>query len=174
VLAQLGIPTTLYAATAKDIFRKPRAGMWAEMLEDYELAATDVDMGQSFFIGDAGGRVAKIANGKVVVPKDFSCSDRNLAHNIGIHYSTPEEYFLGEAPREFTRDFDPAQHPFPSESGKSPEERLFERKHGKDIVIFCGPPGAGKSTFYWNHLKPLGYERVNQDMLKTCVICASK
>ena len=26
---------------------------------------------------------------------------------------------------------------------------------------------TGKSTFYWNHLRPLGYERVNQDQLKT-------
>jgi AAA domain len=33
--------------------------------------------------------------------------------------------------------------------------------------MFCGRPGAGKSTFYWNYCKPLGYERVNQDTLKT-------
>lgn len=35
----------------------------------------------------------------------------------------------------------------------------------QDLVIFCGSPGAGKSTFYWKHLQPLGYERVNQDKL---------
>lgn len=38
------------------------------------------------------------------------------------------------------------------------------------MVIFCGSPGAGKSTFYWNVLQPLGYERVNQDILKTVSI----
>ncbi|MBZ6374561.1 MAG: ATP-binding protein [Kocuria palustris] len=43
----------------------------------------------------------------------------------------------------------------------------FTRKHPLELVIFCGSPGAGKSTFYWNHLEPLGYERVNQDILKT-------
>jgi bifunctional polynucleotide phosphatase/kinase len=40
-----------------------------------------------------------------------------------------------------------------------------------ELVIFCGSPGAGKSTYYWNHLEPLGYERVNQDILKT--VCTS-
>lgn len=43
----------------------------------------------------------------------------------------------------------------------------FSRANAKDLVLLCGSPGAGKSTFYWRHLKPLGYERVNQDILKT-------
>lgn len=43
----------------------------------------------------------------------------------------------------------------------------FTRKHPLELVIFCGSPGAGKSTYYWNNLQPLGYERVNQDILKT-------
>lgn len=43
----------------------------------------------------------------------------------------------------------------------------FSKKEELEIVIFCGSPGAGKSTFYWKYLKPLGYERVNQDILKT-------
>jgi len=30
-----------------------------------------------------------------------------------------------------------------------------------------GSPGAGKSTFYRRNLEPLGFERVNQDALKT-------
>ena len=43
-----------------------------------------------------------------------------------------------------------------------------------DIVLFCGSPGAGKSSFYWKHLQPLGYERVNQDILKTVrVVCVA-
>lgn len=36
-----------------------------------------------------------------------------------------------------------------------------------DIILFCGSPGAGKSTFYWRQLQPLGYGRVNQDILKS-------
>ena len=44
---------------------------------------------------------------------------------------------------------------------------LFSRRNDVELVIFCGSQGAGKSTFYWKYLQPLGYERVNQDVLKT-------
>jgi hypothetical protein len=49
-------------------------------------------------------------------------------------------------------------------SGLSP---TYVKANLQDIVLLCGRPGAGKSTFYWKRLKPLGYERVNQDILKT-------
>jgi bifunctional polynucleotide phosphatase/kinase len=44
---------------------------------------------------------------------------------------------------------------------------LFSRRNDVDLVLFCGSPAAGKSTFYWKYLQPLGYERVNQDILKS-------
>lgn len=171
VLANLDIPTTIYAATGKDMYRKPRPGMWAELCADYGVAADEVDLANSIFVGDAGGRTAKLQyndSKATAVAKDFSCSDRNFAHNVGVRYQTPEEFFLGAEPREFTRDFDIVDHPF----GEADEgTTVFEKKNDKDIVLFCGPPGAGKSTFYWKHLKPLGYERVNQDMLKSRAKC---
>ncbi|OLN85139.1 Bifunctional polynucleotide phosphatase/kinase [Colletotrichum chlorophyti] len=169
VLTQLDIPTTIYAATEKDIFRKPRPGMWKELCEDYDLVG-EVDLEHSIFVGDAGGRiaVAKTAGKSgAATAKDFSCSDRNFADNVGIEYKTPEEFFLNEKPRNFVRDFDLAQYPYPEGSISSAPDVLFEKKNKQDIVLCCGPPGAGKSTFFWNYLKPLGYERVNQDTLKT-------
>lgn len=155
---------TLYAATANDIFRKPKPGMWRELCRDYDLTDSDVDLPNSIFVGDAGGRIATLSGQR----KDFSCSDRDLAHNIGIMYQTPEEFFLGEPPREFTRSFDLSKFPF-TLSGEDTEdnEPLVERKNKKDVILFVGSPGAGKSTFYQKYLKPLGYERVNQDTLKT-------
>ena len=171
VLANLDIPTTIYAATGKDMYRKPRPGMWAELCADYDVAVDEVDLANSIFVGDAGGRTAKLQyndSKATAVAKDFSCSDRNFAHNVGVRYQTPEEFFLGAEPREFTRDFDIVDHPF----GETDEgAAVFEKKNDKDMVLFCGPPGAGKSTFYWRHLKPLGYERVNQDMLKSRAKC---
>lgn len=72
VFGQLDIPISIYAATEKDIFRKPRTGMWKELLKDYDIHLPgDLDLEQSIFVGDAGGRQA--GGGK---PKDFSCSDR--------------------------------------------------------------------------------------------------
>lgn len=168
VLGQLGIPIILYAATGKDIYRKPRPGMWAEMKDDYDLADSDIDLEDSVFVGDAGGRVAEL-KGANTAPKDFSCSDRNLAGNIGIPFQTPEEFFLGEEPREFARDFDLANFPFVGQEGGI-NSGILEKANDKDIVMFVGPPGAGKSTFYWKYLKPLGYERVNQDILKRYVL----
>jgi bifunctional polynucleotide phosphatase/kinase len=72
VFGLLDIPISIYAATEKDIFRKPRTGMWKELLEDYDIHLPgDLDLEQSIFVGDAGGR--QVGGGK---PKDFSCSDR--------------------------------------------------------------------------------------------------
>ncbi|KAJ9132238.1 Polynucleotide kinase 3 phosphatase [Pleurostoma richardsiae] len=165
VLSQLDIPLTLYAATGKDPYRKPRPGMWREMCEDYELSDGDIDRENSMFVGDAGGRKAHLKGGKAV-PMDFSCSDRNLADNIRIAYKTPEEFFLGEDARDFVREFDLTHYPF-EEDSTGVEHSLLQKSNAKEILLFCGPPGGGKSTFYWRYLKPLGYERVNQDVLKS-------
>ncbi|KAL2214552.1 polynucleotide kinase 3 phosphatase [Sarocladium strictum] len=166
VLSNLDIPTTVYAATAHDIYRKPRTGMWTELCDDYDISSETVDLANSFFIGDAGGRSATVRTGEgtTAAAKDFSCSDRNFAHNVGgITFQTPEEFFLGQEPREFTREFDLAAHPQGEDSAV-----LFEKSDdAQEIVVMCAAPGAGKSTFFWRHLKPLGYERVNQDILKS-------
>jgi bifunctional polynucleotide phosphatase/kinase len=65
-----GVP--IYAATSHDGFRKPRVGMWDMLLDDDDLDAEGaVDLANSFFVGDAGGREAL---GKQHA--DHSCSDR--------------------------------------------------------------------------------------------------
>lgn len=57
VLNELGLPTTIYAATGKDNYRKPRVGMWAEILGDYDLHLPGaIDLDHSIFVGDAAGR----------------------------------------------------------------------------------------------------------------------
>jgi bifunctional polynucleotide phosphatase/kinase len=203
VFNHLDFPISIYAATSRDHYRKPRTGMWNEVLEDYDLGdAESIDLENSVFVGDAGGREA-VAGGA----KDHSCVDRfvetsskafmitsilslcrDFAANVGIPFHTPEEYFRHEDPRPFVRAFDPtaytgvrAEVSTPArKSDMQPLSRLpdidvlslaaanaFTQTANPEIVMFCGSPGSGKSSFYWKHLQPLGYGRVNQDILKT-------
>ena len=72
ILRQLDLPVSVYAATEQDKYRKPRVGMWQEMLEDYHLKGDGcIDLQQSFYVGDAAGR-PKTNKRK----KDHACSDR--------------------------------------------------------------------------------------------------
>ena len=90
---------------------------------------------------------------------------RDFAANVGVDFQTPEEYFLGEPAQSYMRTIDPLL--YMDDSVPDPPRHVFEKKNSLDIALLCGSPGAGKSTFYWSVLEPLGYERVNQDTLKT-------
>lgn len=65
--------------------------------------------------------------------------------------------------------FDPSQYTLTTTTTR--KSIVFTAPASKEIILFVGSPGAGKSTFYWRHLKPLGYERVNQDILKSKPKC---
>ena len=65
VLTNLDVPLTLYAATENDGYRKPRTGMWVEMLDDYDIDIHGFNKEDSILVGDAAGRDG-----------DFSASDR--------------------------------------------------------------------------------------------------
>lgn len=81
VLAALDLPITVYAATARDGYRKPGTGMWSVATRDLK---GDVDLDGSYLVGDAAGRKG-----------DFSDSDKMWAAGVGIGFFTPEEFFLG-------------------------------------------------------------------------------
>lgn len=138
--------------------------MWKELLEELDVDVGEgADLQNSFFVGDAGGRAARSG-----VKADHSCSDRNFATNIGIVFKTPEEFFLHEAPHPFMRDFEPSDYlSLTASTSLVTKPVIIAKKNAIDIVMFCGSPAAGKSSFFWKHLQPLGYERINQDQLKT-------
>lgn len=73
---------------------------------------------------------------------------------MGLKFYTPEEYFLGEDPRQFTRAFEPSAYlGADSEGGwcnhKTPEAEadyraaspVYTQANDCDIVLFCGSPG---------------------------------
>lgn len=73
----LGLPVVMLMALHDDSYRKPNPGLWS--LLPFTSA---VDMSQSFYVGDAGGR-----------PTDFSADDKLFAENVGLTYLTPEDFF---------------------------------------------------------------------------------
>ena len=106
ILSRFEFPITLLAATARDQYRKPRIGMWNELLDELDLNVGDgPDLYDSFFVGDAAGRPARDH-----IKADHSCSDRNFADNVGILFKTPEEYFLGKEPEPYIREFVPSEY----------------------------------------------------------------
>ena len=61
-------------------YRKPSPGMWRYVVEKGNGGVT-VDLSDSLYVGDAAGRVAGWQPGK---KKDFACSDRLFALNVGM------------------------------------------------------------------------------------------
>jgi bifunctional polynucleotide phosphatase/kinase len=72
VLNQLDLPICILAATARDQYRKPRVGMWNELIEELDYdEGSGPDIESSIFIGDAAGRLASKSK-----KADHSSSDR--------------------------------------------------------------------------------------------------
>jgi len=157
-----GIPIFGMVCGGKNKYRKPFTTSWERFLEDHNKVK--VDMKASFFVGDAAGR-AKNWNG-AKIKKDFNCSDRKFAANIGLPFHTPDEYFLGEKKAKF----DWGKEPDPKTIlDDIPAPVSVRAGTSKELVIMVGFPGSGKSTIAKSVLK--NYEWVNQDALKTKPKC---
>ncbi len=142
VIESLGFEPFILAATTHDKNFKPATGMW-KTLES--LLGRRVDMGESWFVGDAAGREG-----------DFATSDRHFALNVGVRFFQPEEFFLHTT----------AITPLPdiydkglidSVIGTGTDDRgaavakyiqtELVAKHRTNVaILMIGPPGSGKST----------------------------
>ncbi|XP_076138486.1 bifunctional polynucleotide phosphatase/kinase [Alosa pseudoharengus] len=169
ILQTLQLPVQVFVAAGPGTFRKPVTGMWKHLCEEAN-DGIPVDKSLSFYVGDAAGRPVNWAPGKK--KKDFSCSDRLFALNLGLRFETPEEYFLGwkKAPYSLP-SFDPSK--------LDPNGRLYDPPSASltsstpEIVVAVGFPGAGKSTFFHKHMVPKGYTYVNRDTLGSWQNCVS-
>ena len=160
-----------FAATHSDHFRKPATGMWTYAMTQIPNESPISTETTRLYVGDAAGR-PKTKTTK----KDFSCSDRTFAYNVGMKFLTPEEYFLKQAP---SIDWswsgcNPADYVKISKDSQPKDTATtttatVTMKQTQELVLLIGPPASGKSTFCLKHFP--AYIRVNSDTLKTKTKC---
>ncbi|TDH15132.1 hypothetical protein EPR50_G00028430 [Perca flavescens] len=169
ILSTLQLPVQVFVATGPGIYRKPVMGMWNHLCDKANEGVT-VDKTQSFYVGDAAGRPENWAPGRK--KKDFSCSDRLFALNIGLQFHTPEEYFLGwkSAPYSLP-NFDPRKIDSTARLYDPPSASLTSSR--TEVIVAVGFPASGKSTFFHTHVIPKGYVYVNRDTLGSWQNCVS-
>lgn len=108
--------------------------------------------------------------------KDFSCTDRKFATNLGLEFLTPEEYFLGhpKCTKFSWGEFDPRSLDYSHGEPKVIPEDARLSSDTQEVILFVGCPASGKSYFYATHLKPKGYVHVNRDSLGSWQKCVAE
>ncbi|KAG8787954.1 hypothetical protein FRC15_007015 [Serendipita sp. 397] len=160
-----GVSLYVLAATQRDLYRKPLPGMWYAVQDLLKEQDIEVDLKNSFFVGDSAGREkGEFKNGETRDRDDLD-TDAKFGQNIGLRFHTPEEFFLGESvaarnlngfhPSQLRQDgtlFLPSSSPLvPPSRGK----RLY-------MILLVGYPGVGKTTLYQKHFAPAGYVLVDK------------
>jgi bifunctional polynucleotide phosphatase/kinase len=123
---------------------------------------TSIDLANSYYVGDAAGRPFPTLAGR---NKDFSCSDRKFAANIGIDFHTPEAFFLEKPEAGFGWDGFGPDELEALRSNRLPEAAAPLAGSGGELIVMVGFPGSGKSYFARRYLEAHGYVRVNRDSL---------
>ncbi|KAJ1967964.1 DNA kinase/phosphatase Pnk1 [Dispira parvispora] len=168
VAKAIQVPFQLLAATDYDLYRKPRGAMW-RFFEQYLNNRVILDLGSSYYVGDAAGRPGDWQSGK---PKDFSDTDRKFSVNLNIKFFTPEEYFLDEPAAPFSYgDFVPHTFPLSETDQKDTTKQIVKPADSTELVLLVGCPASGKTTLVKNIFIPAGYVHINQDTLKTRTKC---
>lgn len=146
----IGAKTAIYILTEKDKYRKPHTHAWSFFIDNHKDCT--IDMKLSFYCGDAAGRRT-----------DFSSSDRYFAHNIGLKFLTPEQFFLG---KEMDKISDP--YDSPEFNVKNVNQNLLKQiiGDGKRLIVLTGMPGSGKSTLS-STLEKNGFVVICKDVMKT-------
>ena len=154
-----GTTIDVYISHGSDKYRKPIPGMFDQFMED------NGPLTNIFYVGDAAGRKG-----------DFSASDAQFAHNCGIPFYTPEQYFL-----DIQDTHDGVPPPSATERGKAsrvyPSVQLLKPPKPvalnrgiptQTVIILVGPPGCGKSTLSQDLIKRYpGTVVVNNDTAGT-------
>jgi len=167
IVKAIDVPIQLFCSISKySVFRKPRPGTW-EYLEKYKNSGIPIDRSRSFYCGDAAGR-----NRKPKGKKDFSCSDRLFAANVGVKFLVPEELFLNQPctypidwpefnPKNLIDSIPPLlEHQNINDSQGSAPDLTLSRQ---EVIVMVGVQGSGKSFFAENYLAKAGYTVISND-----------
>ena len=123
---------------------KPDASLFQTFCKNYQATHNvKIDLSSSFHVGDAAGRKT-----------DWSTVDKQFAHNAGLQFFTPEQFFL-----------DSNEQCNKEESKLTPATTPVNTTTEPQIVIMCGLPAAGKSTYCKTQLP--NYVYISGDVLKT-------
>jgi bifunctional polynucleotide phosphatase/kinase len=143
----------ILVASDDDYYRKPMTGMWEKYISDHKIE----NMNDSFYCGDASGRIFKNK-------KDHSADDKNFANNIGLNFKLPEEVF--EQPIEKYKIKEVKLNRNIS------KKKLDIIENEMEMVLLIGPPASGKSTFAKTYYP--NYIYCNKDTDKTDSKCLTK
>jgi bifunctional polynucleotide phosphatase/kinase len=166
IIKAIGIPIQVFVSTGSSHYRKPSPEMWL-FAEKNCNGNIKINLDESMYVGDAGGRPKDWVKGK---SKDFSCSDRMFAANVGVAFHTPEKFFQGLPEASYEWNSYNVKEMLPSlKLNKLPSPSLHSEK--QEIVVLVGCPASGKSTLTKNHFISNGYVSVNRDTLGTKEKC---
>ncbi|THH08615.1 hypothetical protein EW145_g2580 [Phellinidium pouzarii] len=132
------VPFMIFAATAKDMYRKPMPGMWLAVEKLAKDAGKTIDRPNSFFVGDAAGRKG-----------DFSGTDRKFAENLDLKFSTPEEYFLNKAPQPYTLQGVHVNKLFPGDDNTNKDKKT--RQYYLTLAKSLGVPIRSSVELAWHN-----------------------
>lgn len=90
IVSQLATPVIVFVVPGRTEYRKPMTGIWNVFVNEFNESVVP-NLNESFFCGDAAGR-----------RKDHSVCDRLFALNLEIGFKTPDEFFMGHKPIDFT------------------------------------------------------------------------
>jgi bifunctional polynucleotide phosphatase/kinase len=162
-----GVTAAALVAGGYSKYRKPKPAMWHFYVERSQPAAGRVsagaaaparfvpDLGRSLYVGDAAGRAKDFGDG----------CDIKFADNIGITFATPQQFVtippgvvphrrdispqaFGNSPTKWLRE-KPLEGELPP--GVIPSKHEFAFLDTPEIVLMCGSPASGKSSFCWKH-----------------------
>jgi bifunctional polynucleotide phosphatase/kinase len=155
IINSIGVNCSVFIACGYCTYRKPKSKMWTLW---QQLTNIPNNHPNDRYIGDAAGR-----------PGDYADSDLTFALNCNIRFETPEQFFLDMTGAR--TNYPLPTHPSAPTHPPPLASTMFVPAAGQELIIMCGPPGAGKSTWIRRNCLLDSYTRVSQDVLKTKAKC---